>query len=176
MRCFIAVDLPDEARAALSEARQRLKDVPAKLSLARDFHLTMKFLGEITPAKMEAVKSRLANVKFKAFAARLSKVGFFASGRVVRVVWAGIEPQDEFIELQQLIDEALEGEFPKEKNFKPHLTLARVKLVQDRKGFSESLQKTAVSPAEFTVGSFKLKQSTLGTNGATYDDLAVYNA
>ncbi len=174
MRTFVAVDLPEEVKSELANAQRQLSSAAAKLSLAHDFHLTLKFLGEITPAKTEAVKSCLSNVKFKSFPAAVSGIGVFPSESYVRVVWAGIEPEDDFIRLQKLVDDALEKEFRKDKNFKPHLTLARVKFVSDKEQFKQQLQQIKVKRTTFAVKEFKLKKSALSSKGAVYEDLAVY--
>ncbi len=175
MRTFIAVDLPQEAKDALADAQKQLSKSSARMSLAHDFHLTLKFLGEINPAKAEAVKRCLENVKFKKFSAAISGIGAFPSESCVRVVWAGVKPEGEFASLQRQIDEALEKEFPKDKPFRPHLTLARVKLVSDKKQFARQLQGLKVKSVEFPVGSFRLKRSALhGKDGHVYDDLGTY--
>ncbi|MBI2581222.1 RNA 2',3'-cyclic phosphodiesterase [Candidatus Woesearchaeota archaeon] len=177
MRTFIAVDLPQEVKDELANVQRQLSSAvaaAAKMSLAHDFHLTLKFLGEITPAKMEVVKGCLSNVKFKSFSAAVSGIGVFPSESYIRVVWIGIEPEDGFIRLQKQVDDALEKEFPKEKNFKPHLTLARVKFVSDKEQFKQQLQQIKVKRTTFAVKELKLKKSTLSSKGAVYEDLAVY--
>lgn len=175
MRTFIAIELPQEVKDAILEAQGQLSSTAAKLSLAHDSHLTLKFLGEITPAKVDVVKSCLSSVKFKPFAAAVSGIGVFPSESYVRVVWAGVEPEGEVIQLQRSIDDALDKEFPKDKQFKPHITLARVKFVQDKEQFRQQLQKIKVKDVRFVVDSFKLKRSMLSGNGPVYEDLAVYD-
>ena len=172
MRTFIAVDLPEDAKKALSEAQKVIK--AAKASFTKDFHLTLKFLGEITPQKLETVKHSLAAVKFKKFTTALSGVGVFPSESYIRGVWAGLQPEEEMIQLQRLVDEALEKEFKREKGFKPHITLARIKFVADKKGFLQQLREVKVKNVTFAVGNFKLKRSTLSSKGPIYEDLAVY--
>lgn len=174
MRTFIAVDLPQEVKAALAHAQGQLSASTAKLSLARDFHLTLKFLGEISPARAEIVRSCLNNVHFKEFSAAVSGVGVFPSESRVRVVWAGIEPENKIIQLQRQIDAAVEKEFPRDKDFRPHVTLARVRFVPDKTQFSKQLQQLEVEKVSFGIDSFSLRKSTLSRDGAVYEDLAVF--
>lgn len=176
MRTFIAIDVPEEVKVELTTAQKQLASAAAKTNLAHDFHLTLKFLGEITPAKVQVVKSILSNVRFKSFTASISGIGVFPSENYVRVVWVGLEPEEEISKLQKSIDNALEKEFPKDKSFKPHLTLARVKFVSDKKQFAQQLQQIKIKAAKFPVDSFKLKRSTLSSQGTVYEDLAVYNS
>ena len=174
MRAFIAVDLPQEVKDELASVQKQLSAAAARMSPAHDFHLTLKFLGEITPAKADAVKNCLSRVSFKRFTATVAGVGVFPSETYVRVVWIGVEPEEEFVRLQKKIDDALDKEFPKEKGFKPHVTLARVKFVQDKQQFRQQLQQIKAYGVRFMVDSFKLKRSTLSNKGAVYEDLAVY--
>ncbi|HLD97168.1 MAG TPA: RNA 2',3'-cyclic phosphodiesterase [Candidatus Nanoarchaeia archaeon] len=175
MRTFVAIDLPERVKAELLSAQKQMSSASAKLSFVGDFHLTLKFLGELTPAKAEAVKTLLGSVKFKGFTATISGVGVFPSENYVRVVWVGLEPEDNILQLQKSIDCALEKEFPKEKNFKPHLTLARVKFLSDKKQFIGQLRQIKPVRVEFMVDCFKLKESKLSDKGAVYRDLAVYS-
>lgn len=177
MRAFIAIGLPQEAKDALAGAQKQLSKASAKMSLAHDFHLTLKFLGEITPEKAGVVKRCLSNVEFKGFFASLGGIGVFPSESSVRVVWAGVEPEDEFVKLQRQVDEALESEFPRDRSFKPHLTLARVKAVLDKEQFTRQLRQLKVKSVGFSVDAFKLKRSVLhGKDGPIYDDMGVYGS
>lgn len=149
---------------------------PARLSPAHNFHLTLKFLGEIPPEKVEVVKQCLSKIEFKKFSATVNGLGVFPSESYVWVVWAGLEPEEGFIDLQRKIDHALENEFPHDKNFRPHLTLARVKSISDKALFAEHLKSMKIAPVAFPVDNFKLKKSTLSPKGAVYEDIAVYQA
>ncbi|MBI2142509.1 RNA 2',3'-cyclic phosphodiesterase, partial [Candidatus Woesearchaeota archaeon] len=62
MRLFIAIDLPEEAKNELLRVQGLLPE--AKLSRTKDFHITLKFLGEVTLQKAEWVKEKLRQVKF----------------------------------------------------------------------------------------------------------------
>lgn len=172
VRAFVAIDLPQEVKDELFAVQKLLPS--AKLSLAKDFHITLKFLGELSPGKVDAVKDCLSKVKFKPFSAALLGIGVFPPEGNVCVVWAGIEPEAEAIELQKQIDGCLENDFQKEKDFKPHITLARVKAVADKWHFVQQLQQINVKSVAFNVVSFKLKRSVLSKESAAYDDIAVF--
>jgi RNA 2',3'-cyclic 3'-phosphodiesterase len=172
MRLFIAVDLPREVKDELLAAQKLLPQ--AKLSFAGNFHLTLKFLGEVSPGKSDSVRNCLRNVRFKPFSASLSRIGVFPDENYMRAIWIGLEPETQLIELQKLVDDALDKEFPKEKGFKPHLTLARVKSIDDKKCFIEKLKLVKVKAVSFPVSSFSLKRSTLSPKGAIYDDVELY--
>lgn len=177
MRLFIAFEASEEAAAQLLGAQKQLQADDAKLNFTKSFHLTLKFLGEVTPAKAEEVKKRLEQVQFKPFKASLDGTGVFPSEKMIRVAWVGIEPHDIICELQKKIDEALTGLFPKETRFEPHITLARVKTVKDKKQFAEQVKNLKLEPISFEVKAFKLIESKLqGKEGPLYTDIAVYQA
>jgi 2'-5' RNA ligase len=90
------------------------------------------------------------------------------------VVWIGLEPEKEVLQLQQQIEELLGREFGKEKSFKAHLTLARVKFVDDKAKFLQQLKEIKTERLTFVVERFVLKESILSPNGPIYKDLAVF--
>jgi len=175
MRLFVAFDISEEAKKHLQEIQKKLQTDNTKLTLAKNFHLTLKFLGEVMPAQAEEIKKLLQNIEFKPFVAKLDGTGAFPNENYIRVVWVGIEPSDVIKELQQKIDTILEKLFPKEKDFQPHITLARVKYIKDKKQFAEQIKKLDVKPISFEVKEFKLIESKLqGKEGPLYTDLAIY--
>jgi len=178
MRLFIAFKVSKEVEEHSASLQKILSESPARarLNLAKSFHLTLKFLGEVTPQKAEQVKEKLKEVKFKSFTAVLNGAGFFPGKKYVRVVWVGIEPAEQIIELQEEIEKALKGLFPKEKRFHPHITLARVKNVEDKNAFIEQIQSLPVEPLKFAVKEIALIESKLSPEGPKYTTLAVFPA
>ncbi|MBI2575478.1 RNA 2',3'-cyclic phosphodiesterase [Candidatus Woesearchaeota archaeon] len=176
MRLFIAIDLPEEAKSELRKAQNQLPEgKEANLSKPKDFHITLKFLGEATPQKAEWVKEKLRQVKFPGSRTTLSSLGVFPNENRIRVVWAGISPEEEAAKLQKEIDVLIGKEFPDDYRFSSHITLARVKYASDKKQFLQQLKRIRIEPVKFAVDSFKLKKSTLTKEGAVYDDLEVYS-
>ncbi|MBI2142252.1 RNA 2',3'-cyclic phosphodiesterase, partial [Candidatus Woesearchaeota archaeon] len=137
-------------------------------------HITLKFLGEVTLQKAEWVKEKLRQVKFPGSRTELSSLGVFPNENRIRVVWAGISPEEEVVELQKGIDKLIGKEFPDDYKFSAHITLARVKYFGDKKAFAQQLKKIKIEPIPFSVESFKLKKSILTKEGAVYEDLEVY--
>lgn len=170
MRLFIAIDAPEQIRSHLKSLQQQL---PGTLNLANQFHLTLKFLGEVAPERVETIKKRLETITFQPFTISLQKIGVFPNENHIRIVWVGLEPQEPIIALHQSIDNALTDLFEQDTRFHPHLTLARVKQIDDT--FKEKLNNLDVNPLSFTVASFKLIESTLTPQGATYKTLAEYH-
>lgn len=177
MRCFIAIELPEEVKAELRKAQEQLRKLSGlKASFNKEFHITLKFLGEITPAKVENVKKNLESCRLRKSPVELGSIGIFPNESYIRVVWIGIAPEDEILKLQKQVDEALQKDFPKEKNFKTHMTIARIKYVGDKKRFVKQLQEIEFTRRKFEVASFKLMRSILGgKEGPVYEELASYS-
>ena len=173
MKLFIAVDF-NELKDYFNEL-QRLLPKNAKLSLIKTFHITLKFLGEVQPDDAEKTIELLKKIKFGAFAVHLETIGIFPTENYIKVVWVGLNPEKKVLELQRMIDESLKGLFKKEKDFKAHITLARVKYPEDKKQFLEQLKKIKIEKKKIEVNNFRLIKSTLNPKGPVYEDLAVFN-
>lgn len=174
MRLFIAADFSGLKDYFLE--LQKLLPKSARLSLTKSFHITFKFLGEAQPDKAEDIINKLKTIKFGRFAVFLDSIGVFPTENYIRVVWIGVKPEDKVLELQKNIDESLKPLFKKEKDFKAHITLARVKYPEDKKQFLEELKKIKIENKKIEVKDFRLIKSTLSPKGAVYEDLAVFNS
>ena len=86
-------------------------------------------------------KDNLRKIEIRSFSVVLDDIGVFPSENYIRVIWVGLNPEEQVLELQKNIDESLKNLFKKERDFKPHLTLARVKYIEDKKGFIGELKK-----------------------------------
>ncbi len=174
MRCFIAVDLPEEAKNELRRLQQQIRKSDVKASFTKEFHITLKFLGELTPPTVEEVKKKLGSCRFKKITASLDRIGVFPSESRIRVVWVGVEPEEEILKLRKQVDEMLQADFAKEKDFKAHITLARVKYAGNKEKFLQMLKEIKVEKIKFEANEFKLKRSILTAEGPAYEDLEAY--
>lgn len=175
MRLFVAFDVPKKVKDYFLQLQKQLATDAARLVAPSDFHLTLKFLGEVPENKVEKIKEILSKIKFNSFAAKLDGTGVFPSEQRINVFWVGIEPKDEIIRIQNAVDAALKNIFPPDARFHPHITLARVKFVKDKPAFKQLLAKIKVEPKEFKIESFKLIKSILTKQGAVYEDVAEFS-
>lgn len=174
MRLFISIDF-NELKDYFFEL-QKLLPTNAKLSLTKSFHITLKFLGEVQPDKVEKIIGKLRTIRFEPCTVFLDNVGIFPTENYIRVVWVGIKPEDKILELQKRIDEMLKPLFKKEKDFKAHITLARVKYPEDKKQFLEQLKNVKAENKKIEIKDFRLVKSALTPKGPIYEDLAVFNS
>jgi RNA 2',3'-cyclic 3'-phosphodiesterase len=174
MRLFIAL----ESKELESYFRELQKKIPGGASLAftNSFHLTLKFLGEVEEKDLGRIKEALSSVEFREIDSKLSNMGVFPSEKYLRVVWIGLSGAEEIIRLQESIEKSLSKMFRKEKDFTPHITLARVKLVypEKKESFVSKLKQVKVEPLPFRVSCFRLIRSTLAPGGSIYEELAAF--
>jgi len=174
MRCFIAIDLPEDIKQELAKIQAELPQENTKLLNVSPeiLHLTLRFLGEINDDQVNKIKDIFKSVKLTKFRARLNSAGVFPSEDFIRVVWVNLEPSDKFKEIRDLIESELEkAGFKKDERFESHVTLARVRWIKDRKDFIDKLKKISIKPLEFDVSNIKLKKSTLTLKGPIYEDV-----
>ncbi len=155
MRLFIATKIPEEFIPGLKEIQQQLAKC-GKLTLAKEFHITLKFLGEVNTKKVELIREKLSEIKFKNIKTSFTNLGGFPSNKEIRVIWLGLNNEDEVIKLQIEIDNKLkEIGFEKDNRFTPHITLARVKYVKDKTKLNKIFSK------KLNFGSFEINKITL---------------
>jgi 2'-5' RNA ligase len=178
MRVFIAIDLPDEIRKALSDVQRELRRVTntCRWVAPESIHITLRFIGEVPDKRVDDIHDALTGITWKPFTISVRGVGFFPGTRSPRVFWAGMESPT-MKELAERLDTRIESlGFDKEKRvFRPHITLARAK----ESRIDSSLVTAAGQYEEHEFGSFSvdrvfLFRSTLKPSGAVYEKLKEY--
>jgi 2'-5' RNA ligase len=174
MRIFIALDIPAEIRASLTNYMERARTLAPKARWAHveGLHVTLKFVGEASESRVEEIKTALVSVKAAPFTVRFAGVGFFPNAKAARVFWAGVDGGDALPCLASTIDAALEKlGFPREtKPYHPHLTLART----SARPLRELQPLLADPPPQFgtmTAREFFLYQSQPQKGGSKYTKL-----
>ena len=130
MRVFIAVEISDEKILNKIQSFQEDLEINAKPTKTNQIHFTLQFLGEIDEEKCEKVKELLKEITFSQFDLSLKGVGGFPNLKNPRVIWIGIDKKgaEKLVEITKEIQMKLTSlGFEKDKKFKPHLTVFRVK-------------------------------------------------
>jgi 2'-5' RNA ligase len=177
MRLFVALEIPGEIRSALAVFLKELRAIAprAKWVRADSLHVTLKFLGEVEPSKLAAVKTTLAAIRSpQAVVLDFRGLGFFPNEKRPRVFWASMEASPNLAPLAADIDQALHklGFPPEERPFTPHLTLARFNppgLAAHVRAAGQ--QNQSRSFGSLTTREFHLIESKLKPTGAEYTNL-----
>ena len=180
MRLFVALDIPESVRASLAALLSKLRVTCASARWVRieGLHVTLKFIGEASPEKAEAIKAALATVPSRSpIIMNFRGLGFFPNARRPRVLWAGIEADSGLAALAAAVETSLDqlGIRPEDRAFSPHLTLARFDTPRGLDALHAAIDKTG--QAEFggaTATEFHLYQSVLKPGGAEYTRLATF--
>jgi RNA 2',3'-cyclic 3'-phosphodiesterase len=177
MRAFMAVEVSTELVDEIVEIQKTLAEANALVKFVEpeNLHFTFKFLGDITPEKALSITS-MAEEKVKnysPFDITIKGTGVFPNLGYIRVIWLGIKEPDTFSRMQEDFDqEFVKMGFNKERSYIPHLTIGRVKGVQNK----ELLVSVVKELENIEIGTMKvdrlvLKESDLTPVGPIYTDL-----
>lgn len=169
MRLFISIELPEEVKDELWKLQEGFKDLAkVKWVAKKNYHICLKFLGEVSESKVEKIKSALKTIKFNSFSTSLNKIGVFPHEGHVNVIWVDVEPADKVINLQSEIEDSLKDLFKRDNRFAVHITLGRVKSIADKKEFIEKLKGLSPNKINFKIEKFHLVESKLSKEGPKY--------
>ena len=138
-----------------------------------NIHITLKFFGETDERKIESIKELLAKIadNHSSFSLNINDVGIFGSSYKPRVIWFGIEKSERLISLaNDVLDQVHDLGFEKDRqNFVPHLTIGRIKFIDNKRRFQEVINKCkSVEIQEQKVDQFYLIESILRQQGPEY--------
>jgi 2'-5' RNA ligase len=168
-RLFIALPLPPSVREVLAQLPQKISGVA--WSRPEQWHLTLRFLGNVAPAQQDRLLAQLATVHVEPFIVPIEGVGTFPPNRPPRVVWVGTgSGHPRLFQLRQRVDDAVlaAGLDVDLRTFHPHVTLARC-----GEGVGPGLSQWLHAHRQFEappiqVASFELFQSELLPGGAVH--------
>jgi 2'-5' RNA ligase len=173
-RLFVALDLPGEQKDRLLALCNSLPG--ARWVRDRQFHLSLRFLGEVEGPTLESVQHALNGVRSDPFSLELSGVGHFPPRGTPRVLWAGLAPSAELLALHRQVDKVLRrvGIPPEERKYAPHVTLARLRETPLPRLLQFVREHAELRSEPFPVTDFQLFRSTLGSEGALHQVEASY--
>lgn len=159
IRAFIAIELSSEIRQQIDGVTRRLKSMipnAVRWVPANNIHLTLKFLGESSPANLALLGKSLPAVvgRHQAFAFQVGSLGAFPNIHRPRVIWLGVQAPPALTDLYRCIETETQhlGYEPEERGFSAHLTIGRV--------------NQSASPADVAAVSAVLSQVTVNKLGS----------
>lgn len=160
MRLFTAINFNDTVKDKLCEPMERLKEsaIKGKFTCRENLHLTVVFIGEVDPQKLQNIKLAMDRVAEKPFDLRLSGIGSFKR-EGGDILWVGAEKTEQLSSVyHQLCERLLQiGISIETRAYKPHLTLAR-ELVMPA-AFSMEAFSQETEPLKVKVNSIDLMKS-----------------
>jgi 2'-5' RNA ligase len=183
IRAFIAIEPPEAVRQAMATLQNRLKySLTGAISWVRPegIHLTLKFFGNIAEPDIARISNAVGPVaaRFNPLDFEVRRLGLFPEIRRPRVVWLGLEGDISNLKvLQQEVDQELEhcGFSREDRDFRAHLTLARIKSTKGLSGLDRAMKKSETYEAgHFRADGLTLFRSNLTPQGAIYSKLASY--
>jgi len=182
MRLFYAVFIPREIGEVVARASVPLREIGmrANWTIPANWHFTLRFMGEIAPGQLKFLEKAAKDCadRVPAFDLELSGMGVFRRGGIANLLWIGTDTGNtELVRLAAELDDALTrvGYGIRDRAFKPHLTLARIKDSNCAAGSDNLLEKALaagrkmIAPGSiWPVTSFALVESILKPSGPQY--------
>ncbi len=182
LRAFIAVEIPAEIQQNVykqTAAFRRGIESLVRWVPAHNMHLTLKFLGDVSPNNVEFLVQMLRNeaALVPAFDIHLAGLGSFPNLRRPRVIYVGIRAPAALDALQRGIEAAARrlGYESEERPFSAHLTLGRLRqnaTAVEQQQIRRALESTQVDVfGTARVDSLHLYKSDLNPGGSIYTRL-----
>ena len=176
IRSFIAVPVPPQAAEKLRVAQDSLRaaDASVKWVDPHSFHITLKFLGEVEPQRLQqtwqAVDAALDGAS--SFTMRFLGLGAFPNPNRPRVIWAGLtDGAAELTALAATVEQACNahGFAPEDRPFRAHLTLGRAREAGGNANLSAAIAEGKQEQlGEVRVDRVLLMKSELTPRGPVY--------
>lgn len=180
VRCFVAIEIPEPIQALLKPVQTRLQSEVRKASWTKqgNFHLTLKFLGDVKTEAVDAISKAVQNVANTQtpFSIEPGGIGAFPTLARPRVIWIGVKHGAATVShIAKAVNLELKRlGFPTDNRFHPHLTLGRLRTPANLKPLKSVLEKyDTIDGAIVNVNEIIVMQSQLHPNGAIYTPLNV---
>ena len=172
-RLFTGIEIPPDVAMSLSMLRGGLPG--ARWIDAENYHVTLRFIGDVDDGVAREVAATLDQVKRRAFDLHFDGLDAFG-GRKPRAVVASVASSQALIELQAEQERLMQrlGLVPEGRKFSPHVTLARLREASSRQVADYLAVRGPFRSAPFQVGRFVLFSSRDSVGGGPYVVEAAY--
>ena len=178
IRTFVSIDLDDpQVLARILSVLSSLKSLGGDLKPVEpeNIHLTLKFLGNVSTARLSEVRSSLQQIVFPPFKIEVKGAGAFPNLNHMNVIWVGID--EGWSQVEQVFDQSERllskiGFRREDRRFNPHITIARVRSSRKKDEIANFLRH--LNDERFgtiNVDNVRLKQSILSSSGPQYSTL-----
>ncbi len=167
-RLFVAIDLPEDVKEGLAWMTGGMPG--ARWIAEEDFHLTLRFIGEVDGGVFDDLSNAFESIREEGFELQLKGLGHFPPRREPKVLWAGVEPSPQLQRLRDAVDRICTryGVERDPRKFHPHVTLARLSGASIGRVTQFLADNAMYRSRTFPVTEFHLYSSTLHPAGATH--------
>ena len=172
-RLFTGISLPQTIAHQLTMVRGGLSG--ARWIEAEDYHITLRFIGDVGQSEAEEVHSILEGIDRPAFPITLGGVDVFG-GSKPRAIVAGVRPSPALVELQAEQERMLRriGLPAETRKYTPHVTLARLRQTSPGSLAEFLTARGFLASREFEVDQFALFSARDSIGGGPYIVEAAY--
>ena len=172
-RIFTGLEIPADVAQSLATLRGGLPG--ARWIDPENYHLTLRFIGDVDDTLASEVAWMLGQVRRREFELRFESVSSFG-GRRPRAVIAALAPTRELMELQAEHERLMRrvGLEPEGRKYTPHITLARLRNSSSRQVADYLATRALIRSPPFKVSRFVLFSSRASVGGGPYVIEAAY--
>jgi 2'-5' RNA ligase len=172
-RIFTGLEIPPEIAAELSLLRGGLPG--ARWIDAENYHVTLRFVGDVDDQVAHEVASLLSAVRRTPFELRFDALSAFG-GRRPRALIAAFAATPALLELQAEHERVMRriGLDAEGRKFTPHVTLARLRETSSREVAEYLSTRSLIGMPSFRVPRFVLFSSRASVGGGPYVIEAAY--
>lgn len=166
-RLFTGLELPADVIEELAVLRGGIPG--ARWIDPENYHLTLRFIGDIDGGLAREIAGGLAEIRTAPFEISLKGVGYFGN-RKPRNVWVGVAPKEPVSALQQSHERLCQrlGLEPEGRKYSPHITIARLRNGSRREVETWVSRHSLFETRPFEVSRFVLFSSRPSKGGGPY--------
>ncbi len=172
-RLFTALQLPADIAAEIAQFRGGLPG--ARWIEPSDYHITLRFIGDIGLQLAREINSELSHIDHAGISIQINGLDSFG-GKSPRAIFAGVKPSAALSTLQEANERAVRraGVSPETRKFQPHVTIARLRNIAPAAVADYFYARSTVQSWRFEAEEFALLSARESTGGGPYRVEAVY--
>lgn len=166
VRAFVGITLPEDVKRYAVNIQKQLESLPIKSKLVEpeNLHISLSFLGDVESNELAKIKASLDRISgvYPSFEIIIGSILLIPSEKFTRVIAFDVK-SDVLESIRKEVVETMDG-----KSNPAHLTLARVKTIENRLDFIEGVNKIDYKDVSAKVDSISLIESELTRSGPVY--------
>ncbi|MDR1819029.1 MAG: RNA 2',3'-cyclic phosphodiesterase [Methanobrevibacter sp.] len=180
LRTFLAVDIDENLISNILNVQKELKTTNADIKYVskENLHFTLKFFGDLDKNMISKISEVVKDIlkDFKPIELDINSLGTFPNEDHIKVIWIGTSKNNEFLNLVNRLNAKFNNlGFKKDKDFKSHLTIGRMRNSKNRKEVKNLINEFKdLEIGEMKISKLSLKKSELTSNGPIYSDLETF--